>query len=70
MNEDMFGFQDENDEDLEVIRKMGGNDVSSGGSNGGGSGGSGSFLKRPRQKCKTRVNLNLIEKWQNDKLSL
>ena len=52
VNEDMFGFQDEDDEDLEVTSKMGGKDVSSGGSNVGGSGGSGSgsCLKRPRQK--------------------
>ena len=52
MNEDMFGFQDEDDEDPEVTRKMGRKDVSSGGRNGGGSGGSGSdsCLKRIRQK--------------------
>ena len=50
MNEDMFGFQDEDDEDPEVTCKMGGNEVSSGSSNGGGSGGSGSCLKRTRQK--------------------
>ena len=50
VNEDMFGFQDEDDEDSEVTSKMGGKDVSSGGSNVGGSGGSGSCLKRPRQK--------------------
>ena len=50
VNEDMFGFQDEDDEDPEVTSKVGGNDVSSGGSNGRGSGGSGSCLKRPRQK--------------------
>ena len=64
MNEDMFGFQDEDDEDLEVIRKMGGNDVSNGGNNGGGSGGSGSgsCLKRRRQKCKTRINLIFFQK--------
>ena len=52
LNEDMFGFQDEDDEDPEVTSKMGRNDVSSGGSNGGGSGGSGggsgSCLKRIR----------------------
>ena len=52
MNEDMFGFQDEDEEDLEVTSKMGRKDVSSGGSNGGGSGGSGSgsCIKRIRQK--------------------
>ena len=50
MNEDMFGFQDEDDEDPKVTSKIGGKDVSSGGSNAGGSGGSGSCLKRPRQK--------------------
>ena len=54
VNEDMFGFQDEDDEDPEVTSKMGRKDVSSGGSNGGGSGGSGSgsgsCLKRIRQK--------------------
>ena len=52
MNEDMFGFQHEDDEDPEVTSKMGRKDVSSGGSNAGGSGGSGSgsFLKRIRQK--------------------
>ena len=52
MNEDMFGFQDEDDEDPEVISKMGRKDVSRGGSNGGGSGGSGSgsCIKRIRQK--------------------
>ena len=50
LNEDMFGFQDEDDEDPEVTSKMGRNDVSSGGSNGGGSGGSGSCIKRIRQK--------------------
>ena len=52
MNEDLFGFQDEDDEDPEVTSKMGRKDVSSGGSNGGGSGGSGSgsCLKRIRQK--------------------
>ena len=48
MNEDMFGFQDEDDEDPKVTSKIGGKDVSSGGSNAGGSGGSGSCLKRPR----------------------
>ena len=42
VNEDMFGFQDEDNEDSEVTSKMGRNDFSSGGSNGGGSGGSGS----------------------------
>ena len=71
VNEDMFGFQDENDEELEFTSKMGGKDVFSGGSNGGGSGGggsgSGSYLKRPRQKCETRVNLNFFEKGQNGK---
>ena len=45
VNEDMFGFQDEDDEDPEVTSKMGGKDVSSGGSNVGGSGASGSCLK-------------------------
>ena len=56
VNEDMFGFQDEDDEDPEVTSKMGRKDVSSGGSNGGGSGGSGrgggsgSCLKRIRHK--------------------
>ena len=51
MNEDMFGFQDEDDEDPEVTSKMGRKDVSSGGSNGGGSSSSGSScLKRIRQK--------------------
>ena len=52
MNEDMFGFQDEDDEDPEVTSKMGRKDVSSDGSNGGGSGGcgSGSCIKRIRQK--------------------
>ena len=50
VNEDMFGFQDEDDEDPEITSKMGGKDVSSGGSNVGGSGGSGSCLKKPRQK--------------------
>ena len=52
MNEDMFGCQDEDDEDPEVTSKMGRKDVSSGGSNGGGSGGSGSgsCIKRIRQK--------------------
>ena len=56
VNEDMFGFQNEDDEDPEVTSKMGTKDVSSGGSNGGGSGGSGSgsgggsCLKRIRQK--------------------
>ena len=48
VNEDMFGFQDEDDEDPEVTRKMGRKDVSSGGSNGAGSGGS--CIKRKRQK--------------------
>ena len=48
VNEDMFGFQDEDNEDPEVTSKMGRNDVSSGGSNGGGSGGS--CIKRKRQK--------------------
>ena len=42
MNEDMFGFQDEDDEDPEVTSKMGRRVVSSRGSNGGGSGGGGS----------------------------
>ena len=50
VNEDMFGFQDEDDEDPEVTSKMGRKDVSIGGSNGGGSGGSGSCLKRTRKK--------------------
>ena len=54
MNEDMFGFQDEDDEDPKVTCKMGRKDVSSGGSNGRGSGGSGSgsgsCIKRIRQK--------------------
>ena len=52
VNEDMFGFQDEDDEDPKVTSKMGRKDVSSCGSNGGGSGGSGSSscLKRIRQK--------------------
>ena len=54
VNEDMFRFQDEDDEDPEVTSKMGRKDVSSGSSNGGGSGGSGSgsgsCLKRIRQK--------------------
>ena len=50
VNEDMFGFQDEDDEDPEVTRKMGRNDVSSGGSNGGGSGGSGSCIKENKAK--------------------
>ena len=51
VNEDMFGFQDEDDEGPEVTSKMGAKDVSSGRSNVEGSGSSGSFLKRPRQKC-------------------
>ena len=48
VNEDMFGFQDEDDEDPEVTSKMERKDVSSGGSNGEGSGGSGSCIKRIR----------------------
>ena len=52
VNEDMFGFQDKDDEDPKVTSKMGIKDVSSGGNNGGGSGGSGSgsCIKRIRQK--------------------
>ena len=45
MNEDLFEFQDEDDEDPEII-----SDLSSGGSNVWGSDGSGSCLKRPRKK--------------------
>ena len=50
MNEDMFGFLDEDDEDPEVTSKMGRKDVFSGGSNGWGSGGggSGTCIKRIR----------------------
>ena len=43
VNENMFGFQDEDDEDPEVTSKMGAKDVSSGCSNVEGSGSSGSF---------------------------
>ena len=50
MNEDMFEFQDEDDEDPEVTSKMGAKDVSSGGSNVGGSGASGRSLKRQGKK--------------------
>ena len=55
VNKDMFGFQDEDDEDSEVTSKMGRKDVSSGGNNGGGSdgSGSGSCIKRIRQKGPT-----------------
>ena len=41
MNEDMFGFQDEDDEDAEVTNKTGGKDVSSSSSDVGRSGGNG-----------------------------
>ena len=50
MNEHLFGFQDEDDEEQEVSSKMGEKGLSSGGSNVRESGGSGSRLKRQRQK--------------------
>ena len=48
MNEDLFGFQDEDDEDSEVTSKLGAKDLSSGSCTVGESGGSGSGLKRQR----------------------
>ena len=50
MNEDLFRFQDKDDEESEVTSKMGANGLSSSGSNVGGSGGSSSGLKRPRHR--------------------
>ena len=63
MNEDMFEFQDEDDEDSEVTSKMGAKDVSSDGSNVGGSGGSVSSLKRQGKKILWIISSLLIQKW-------